>query len=110
MAATRIRAVHRVGAFAALVLLATLSLVLGTTLHWPWGDVAISLAIASVKTWLVLWLFMDLSDQPFRARLAIAVAVLLLVLLVGLTAADVATRMATVRGPTPTADEAFFRR
>jgi len=110
MAAPRVRAVHRLGAFAALVLLATLSLVVGTTLHWGWVDLALSLAIATVKTYIVLWLFMDIVDQPFRARLAIALAVLLLLLLVGLTAADVATRVVMPRGPAPSPGEAFFRR
>ena len=104
----RVRVVHRVSAFAGLVLLATLSLVLGTSLHWYWGDVAISLSIAAVKTVLVLWFFMDMADQPFRARIVVAVAVVLVMVLVGLTAMDVATRLVVPRGPAPPAGEAFF--
>ena len=106
----RIRVVHRVFAFVGLVLLATLSLLLGTKLHWYWGDVAISLAIAAIKTYLVLWFFMDMAEQPFRSRLALSVAGLLVLLLVGLSTADVATRMVMPRGPSPEPSEAFFER
>ena len=110
MAVHRIRAVHRIVAFVGLVLLATLSLILGTSLHWYWGDVTISLMIAAVKTFLVLWFFMDLGEQPFRSRLAISVAAILLLLLVGLSTTDVATRIATPRGPAPQQAESFFER
>jgi cytochrome c oxidase subunit IV len=106
----RIRAVHRVAAFAALVVLATLSLVVGTRAHWPWWDVAISLSIAAAKTLLVLWFFMDMAEQPFHARLAVSVAVLLVMLLVGLTAADVATRFTIPPAPRPPLTDAFYRR
>jgi cytochrome c oxidase subunit 4 len=105
----RNRAVHRVAAFAALVVLATLSLFVGTRAHWPWWDVAISLSIAAAKTVLVLWFFMDLAEQQFRARLAISVAVLLVMLLVGLTAADVATRFNFPPAPRPPLTDAFYR-
>jgi cytochrome c oxidase subunit 4 len=101
---------HRLAAFAALVVLATASLLIGTRTHWPWWDVAISLAIAAVKTGLVLWFFMDLSEQPFRARLAVLVAVLLIMLLVGLTAADVGTRQTAARATQAPSTEAFYRR
>ena len=110
MAAHRIRAVHRVGAFVALVLLATLSLILGTQLHWYWGDVTVALIIAVVKTLVVLWFFMDLAEQPFRSRLAISVAALLLCLLVGLTSTDVATRITMPKAPAPEQTENFFER
>jgi cytochrome c oxidase subunit 4 len=110
MRTASIRVGHRLAAFVALVLLATLSLVLGTSLHWYWGDVAISLVIAAVKTIIVLWFFMDMADQPFRARLAIGIAVILVALLVGLTVTDVATRWLMPRGPVPSPGEAFFVR
>ena len=110
MAEHRVRAVHRLLAFGGLVLLATLSLILGTSLHWYWGDVAISLTIAGVKTYLVLWFFMDLAEQPFRSRLAISIAVLLMALLVGLTATDVATRLVMPRAVAPQSTESFFER
>ena len=105
-----VRPVHRVWTFVALVLLATLSLLLGTHLHWYWGDVVISLVIASLKAYLVVWFFMDLWEQPFRARLALLLAVVLLALLVGLTATDVATRRVMPRAPHPQPQESFYVR
>jgi caa(3)-type oxidase subunit IV len=110
MSARSLHAIHRVWTFVALVLLATLSLVLGRTLRWYWGDVVIALAIAGVKAYLVLFFFMDLSEQPFRARLAISVAAALVLLLVGFVAMDVATRRTTPIGPAPEPREAFYRR
>lgn len=110
MAEQSIRAIHRVWAFAGLLVLATLSLILGVSLHFYWGDVAVSLGIAGVKTILVLWFFMDLAEQPFRSRLAIGVAVLLLLLLVGLAVTDVATRTVMPHAPAPQAREGFFQR
>ena len=110
MAEQSVRAVHRIVAFAGLVALATLSLVLATNLRWYWGDVAISLSIAAVKTFLVLWFFMDMAEQPFRSRLAIGVAVLLTLLLVSLSVTDVATRLVMPRASAPQRSEAFFQR
>jgi cytochrome c oxidase subunit IV len=110
MAATHVRAADRVWAYLALLVLATVSLLLGTRLHWYWGDVAISLSIAAVKTYLVLWFFMDLAEQPFQARLAVMIAVLLLVLLVSLTLADVATRRVMPMRSTPEPSESFYKR
>ena len=110
MARHRIRAVHRIATFVALVVLATLSLMVGTRAHWPWWDVVISLTIAAAKTLLVVWFFMDMAEQPFRARLAVSVAVLLVMLLVGLTTADVATRLTMAPGPRPPLTDAFYRR
>lgn len=107
---THVRAVHRVWAYLGLLALATLSLLLGTQLHWYWGDVAISLTIAAVKTYLVLWFFMDLVEQPFQARLAVLVGVTLLVLLVSLTVADVATRRVMPMKATPEPSEGFYKR
>lgn len=104
-----VTSLHRVLAFVGLVVLATASLIVGTTLHGA-GAVAISLAIAVVKTWLVLWFFMDLVEQPFRSRLAIAVAALLVILLVALSSTDVATRTVMPRGPSPAPSESFFVR
>jgi caa(3)-type oxidase subunit IV len=110
MATHQIHVGHRIAAFAALILLATLSLVLGTALHWYWGDVAISLTIAALKAYLVLFFFMDLAEQPFRARVAISVALALVLLLVGFVAMEVATRRLTPIGPSPQPTEGFFRR
>jgi caa(3)-type oxidase subunit IV len=110
MSVERVRVPHRLFAFVGLVLLATLSLVLGTTLRWYWGDVVVSLAIAGVKAYLVLFFFMDLVEQPFRARLAISVAVGLVLLLVGFVAMEVATRRVTPMGLSPEPIEGFYRR
>jgi caa(3)-type oxidase subunit IV len=110
MWATHIRAVHRVWAYLALLALATLSLLLGRLLHWYWGDVAISLSIAAAKTWVVLWFFMDLGEQPFQARLAVLIGVTLLVLLVSLAVADVATRRVMPMKSTPEPSESFYQR
>jgi cytochrome c oxidase subunit 4 len=108
--AAHVRAVHRLLAFVALVVLATASFFIGTLVHWAWGGVAIALGIAALKAGIVLWFFMDMAEQPFRARAAIAVAVILLLVLVGLTATDVATRLVVPRGPAPPAGQSFFRR
>lgn len=110
MLAIRVRAIHRVWAYLALLALATLSLLIGTQIHWYWGDVAISLSIAAIKTYLVLWFFMDLADQPFQARLAVMVAVTLLVLLLSLTVADVATRRVMPMKSIPEPSERFYQR
>lgn len=108
--AHRVTALHRLLAFAGLVLLATTSLLLGTKLRWYWAGVAISLAIAALKTYLVLWFFMDLAEQPFRSRLAIGVGAILVLVLVGFSAADVATRLVMPRAPAPARSELFFER
>jgi caa(3)-type oxidase subunit IV len=110
MASRRIQAAHRVATFVALVALATASLLVGTRARWPWWDVAISLTIAVVKAILVLWFFMDLAEQPFRARLTVSVAVLLVMLFVGLTATDVATRFHMPPAPRPAQAESFYQR
>jgi cytochrome c oxidase subunit 4 len=110
MAVHRIEVAHRLFAFVGLVLLATLSLILGTTLHWYWGDVVVSLIIASVKAYVVLFFFMELGEQPLRSRVAIVVAVTLVLLFVGFTAMDVATRQAMPRGPSPEPSQAFYQR
>jgi cytochrome c oxidase subunit IV len=106
----QITVAQRLLAFACLLALATLSLGIGTHLRLAWWDVVISLAIAAAKTLLVLWFFMDLAEQPFRARLAISVAVVLVVLLVGFSTLDVATRLVMPRAPAPGPTEAFFAR
>src|SRR5580765_2492203 len=78
--------------FLALIALATLSLVLSLVAHWPVADLLLALIIAFVKAVLVLWFFMHLAEQRFSNRFVIAVSVLFVGLLVGLTAADVVTR------------------
>lgn len=110
MNSARIRAVDRLWTYLALLALATLSLLLGTHLHWYWGDVVVSLSIAACKTYLVARFFMDLWDQPFQARLAMLTAIVLLMLFVGLTAADVATRRVMPMKAIPEPSEGFYLR
>lgn len=93
----------------ALIALAALSLGL-SFLHWPAGGLAASLAIATVKATLVVWFFMHLAEQRFLNRLIVVIAALLFALLIGLTAADVATRRTFPAGPRPTENSAFYRR
>src|SRR5579883_634434 len=77
--------------FVGLLVLATLSLLL-SFLHWSTGDLVVSLVIAAVKALLVLFFFMHLVEQRLTNRLAVLVAVGFAALLIGLTAADVASR------------------
>src|SRR5438067_370378 len=95
--------------FVALLALATLSLGL-SFLHWPKGDLVVSLVIAVFKALLVLFFFMHLAEERFSSRATILVSVMFVVILVGLTAADVATRHTFPPCPRPTANEPFYRR
>jgi caa(3)-type oxidase subunit IV len=76
--------------FAVLLVLATLSLVL-SRIHLP-GGTAVALLIATAKACAVLWTFMHLAEEHASSRFAVLVALSLMVLLIGLTTADVATR------------------
>lgn len=64
-------------------------------------DVAVALAIATVKSALVLLFFMHLVHERFTTRLVPLVAVTLIALLVGLTVLDVRTRMTSSPAPDP---------
>jgi caa(3)-type oxidase subunit IV len=110
MALSRVTGLHHLYTFVALVLLAVASLMIGIFVHVPFLAPSASLAIASVKAVLVLTIFMHMAEHPFRVRLAIGVSVFLVLLLVSLTAADVATRQITSRGPRPQPTEAFYVR
>jgi len=81
-------------------LLALTTLALGTTLL-PLGSLGIALGvgIAIAKSLLIVLFFMHLIEHRTSSALALLTAVLLLVLLVGLSALDVVTRSAP--GPTP---------
>ncbi len=95
--------------FVALLVLATVSLLL-SMLHWPvWGTI-VALGIAVVKALLVLFFFMHLVEQRFTNRVTVLVSVLFVSLLVGLTAADVATRHTFAARTEPAPDEAFYGR
>jgi cytochrome c oxidase subunit 4 len=95
--------------FLALLLLATLSLLL-SFLHWPTGDLVISLVIAAAKALLVLFFFMHLVEHGFTVRLTVLVGVGFTALLIGLTAADVATRHTFPAHTERPASERFFVR
>jgi caa(3)-type oxidase subunit IV len=107
---TRPAAAHHLLAYLGLLLLASLSILMAKTVHWPYWDVAISLGIACAKAVLVLFVFMHLVEQPFRTRLALGLTVLLVLILIALSAADVATRETSARGPQPQVGQTFYRR
>ncbi len=94
--------------FVALIALATISLLL-SFVHWPAGDLPLSLVIALMKAMLVLWFFMHLSEQRFSNRFVVAVSVLMLVLLVSLASVDVASRKTFPTRVEPPARETFYR-
>ena len=95
--------------FVALVVLAAVSLFI-SFLHWPvWGTV-VALSIAVIKALLVVFFFMHLVEQRFSNRAAVLVSVMFVCLLVGLTAADVATRHTFPSHNAPPPDDAFYGR
>jgi cytochrome c oxidase subunit IV len=50
------------------------------------------LAVAVVKATLVVLIFMHMIEQPFATRMVMVVSVLFVILLIALTAGDIATR------------------
>jgi cytochrome c oxidase subunit 4 len=85
------RLIGYIGVYIALVLLAGLSLGLSFA-HLGAADLVLSLLIALAKALLVLWFFMHLYEQRAANRLVVLVSFLLLLVLVALTALDVASR------------------
>jgi caa(3)-type oxidase subunit IV len=110
MAIARVTSTHHLLTFLALVVMATASLMIGVFVKVPFLGPAASLVIAVGKAVLVLWFFMHLAEQGFRTRLAIVLSLLLVVLLISLTAADVGTRRLEARQPRPGPQEAFYIR
>ena len=98
-----------VATFVGLLVLATLSLLL-SFLHWPVGDLVVSLVIAFIKAGLVVYFFMHMIEQPFSSHMTMLVSVLFVALLVGLAAADVATRHTFPARPEPTEGQPFYVR
>lgn len=94
--------------YAALIALASLSLGL-SYVHWPFGEVVVALVIATLKAFLVVWFFMHLVEQRFANRLVLLVSVFFVLLLVTLTATDVATRHTFPKRLRPTAGEPFYQ-
>ena len=98
-----------VATFVGLLVLATLSLLL-SFLHWPRGDLIVSLIIAGLKALLVLFFFMHLIEQRFTNRVTVLVSLGFAALLIGLTAADVATRDTSPAGDEPPRGDPFYVR
>ena len=98
-----------VATFVALLVLATLSLLLSYLPSEGW-DLTVSLVIAVAKAMLVLFFFMHLVEQRFSNRATVLVSLLFVGLLVGLTAADVATRRTFPARVEPPINEAFYSR
>ncbi len=84
------------GTFLALAILAAVSWALAYVPSPGWLGVATALGIACVKAGLVAWRFMELREGHATPRVALAASLALVVVFVGLTAADVVTR-----GPSP---------
>lgn len=89
----------------ALVALTALSFLLSLA-HLGATDVAVALVIASAKTLLVALFFMHLAEARFSIVMIPVAALFFVVLLLGLTVTDVATRRTFPRGPSPNLDEA----
>lgn len=71
-----------------LLALTILTLVVSQMLHGT-AEVVVALTIAGIKGTLVAAIFMHLAEQRFANRFVFVVAILYVVILVGLTAADV---------------------
>jgi len=72
--------------------------------HLGSTDIAVALAIAVVKTALVMLFFMHLVEARFSIVMIPVAAVFFLCLLLGLTVTDVATRKTFPRAPSPDVD------
>jgi cytochrome c oxidase subunit 4 len=98
-----------VATFVGLLVLATLSLLL-SFLHWPVGDLIVSLVIAGIKAVLVIYFFMHMIEQPFSSHMTMLVSLCWVALLVVLATADVVTRHTFPVRPEPTEGERFYVR
>ncbi len=95
--------------FVGLLGLATLSLLL-SFLHWPTGDLVVSLVIAFAKMVLVLFFFMHLVEEPFSSRLTVLAALIFVTLLVLLTTIDVHSRKTFPAKERPSPTQSFYGR
>lgn len=98
-----------VATFVALLVLATVSLLL-SFLHWPTGDLVVSLVIAFAKMVLVLMFFMHLVEERWSSRLTVVASLLFVVLLVSLMTIDVHTRHTFPARQKPSPTQAFYGR
>lgn len=97
-------AVRYVVVWLALLALTALSWLLSRA-HLGSTDIVVALAIATVKTLLVVLFFMHLAGERFSIVMIPCVAVFFIGLLVILTAVDVATRRTFPRAPSRYVDE-----
>src|SRR5260221_11223265 len=74
--------------------------------HLGSTDIAVALVIASAKTLLVMLFFMHLAEERFSIVMIPVAALFFVLLLIGLTVTDVATRRTFPRAPSPNLDEA----
>ena len=103
MSALKRRGLQALATWAALLVLMLTSLGSAYLPLGPW-NLVIGLAIAAIKSLLVLWLFMGLVRAPATLRLAAALGFAVLALLFSLSGVDWATRdvhPAAVQQPRP---------
>ncbi|HVV17260.1 MAG TPA: hypothetical protein VHH90_08665 [Polyangia bacterium] len=97
-------------AYAALLLLAGVSLVFSRAIHWLHWDLVIDLGVAALQAGVVLWVFMHLSEAGFQIRFGLGLGVTLLLTLLLLATADVATREVEPPAPRPGPTFGFYER
>ena len=95
---------HYAWTYALVIALATLSL--GLTLADVHSGIAVALAIAFVKAFLVLGWFMHLVEESFGFKLVMLISTLLVLVLIALTVLDPLTRTPY---PPPPADNHEYR-
>ncbi len=88
---TAVRPFHYLATWVALLLLTALSFGL-SYVALGWAEMPVAMLIATIKATLVAFFFMHLVEAPFAYRFSLLVAVLMVILLVGLSVADVDTR------------------
>lgn len=114
MALAQAPARHRITArmnllvWIALVVLTAVSYLV-SRLHLGTADIVVALVIATIKTTLVVLVFMHVLEETFATRAAIGVAVLLFLILLIITVADPLTRTTYPRGPAPPAPAEVLR-
>ena len=93
------------GTWIGLLLLTGLSFLLSLAGFRPGLELAVALGIALAKSTLVVLIFMHWLEQRSMSRLVILVAALYVLILGGLTAADVATRRTFPTAPGETMEQ-----
>ncbi|HVZ88652.1 MAG TPA: cytochrome C oxidase subunit IV family protein [Polyangia bacterium] len=97
-------------AYVALLVLAVVSLAFARAVHRPRWDLVVSLTIAVLQSSIVLWVFMHLAEAGFPIRFGLGVGVSLLLTLLLLTVADVATREVQPMAASPGPSFGFYQR